>query len=554
MTFPTKITEAPQWVMRPNDPALIQALSSHGENLAELVLAKGELVKRGGHRLVWRLRLPGLDIHAKRNQVSGLRGRARRILRGHKALLEANRLSDLTLGGVPTLELLGVALEPGYFGASWILTRTAMDKQPLDKLLTAAIAQKQAVDKFAITSGLAQLLSTMHGQGFHHTDLHPGNILYSPQSHPQMLLLDVHDLRRIKPTWRANLSNLVILNRWFQGRTPRHERFRFLLQYLGLLEKTKPECPWSARTMARLIEAKTNLSTQELWRGRDYRCFQSNKDFRSVSMLCGPVRAEGFAVNNTEFFDPSTILPSPFPEVNQERSQTKNAACNFSIKILKKSKSATVFLSLPAGEAHEGAGWIIKDIPPRPWPQRLLGNHPCRRSWMLGHALRGRFLPTPKPLAWLRFPDGGQRLVQSAIPNSILLDSWWKSVSDPAQRRELCLRLGTLIRKTHEMGVRHRDLKAANILIDATNSPWLIDLVGVKLKVHVSSADRQNDLARLLRSALSVKGVGNPEMVRFLRHYLGGRLSPDWKSISRNILQLAEKKIQRNQQRGRVNG
>ena len=556
MSLPPGITQPRRWLIEPTDVHFKDSLAAHGGNLALLVEKKGELVKRGGHRLVWRIRLDQLDVHVKRNQISGIRGKARRILRGHKAFLEARRLLELARADVPTLDLMGVAVEPGFFGASWIITRTASETQPLDKFLTDRSRHLQGLEKKGLAQDLAGLLATMHKRGFHHTDLHPGNILYSKGRNPAMLLVDVHDLKQISPSWPANLSNLVILNRWFHSRATRHDRWRFLRAYLDQFRGAGLTCPWSARTMARLIESKTRHSRHRLWRSRDYRCFQVNKDFMKVEINCSGAPGKGFAVNRPELLHPDTVFPAPFLTSGQTtiKNNTASPRSASSPTILKKSKSSTVFQWKPDGTEEKAYGWIVKDIPARSFFHRATGHHPCKRSWMLGHALRGRFLPTPMPLAWIRFPDGSERLIQSAVPNATLLDAWWKSIQTPNRRRALADKLGSVIHRMHAMGVRHRDLKAANLLVDAQDGPWLIDLVGVRLKRQIKPADQEADLARLARSALAVGGVSPSEMLRFLKSYQGGRLHPEWKFMCRKILRLATQKIRRNQRLGRANG
>lgn len=555
MNLPAPNDFPPGWLIPPTDGALIRALEKHASNLSRLVDQEGTLVKRGGHRLVWRVHLEGLDIHVKRNQISGIRGQARKILRGHKAHLEARRLLELARAGVPTLEVLGVAAEPGFFGASWIITRTAPDMQPLDRFLAESGPNLKGKGRKEIATRMAGLMASMHQHGFHHTDLHPGNILYSATASPAMLLLDVHDLKKTRPSWTGNLANLIILNRWFHGRATRQDRWRFLKSYLQQFRQAAQGCPWSPRAMARLIEDKTGASKHRLWRSRDNRCFEVNKDFQKIVVDCFGTKGVGFAVRTPEFSSPHLVMPGPFPSRdNPALAGGRNHTASPPPVILKQSKSSTVFHWFPEGPNTDHTGWIIKDIPARSLWHRATGNHPCRRSWQLGHALRGRFLPTPKPLAWIRFSNGSERLVQTAVANATLLDNWWKSVQCPARRQELSRRLGSVIRHMHGMGVSHRDLKASNLLVGPDDTPWLIDLVGVRLHKKLVTADRERDLARLARSALTVGGVSPGEMLRFLKSYQGGRLTPQWKSFVLNILQLAHSKIRRNIQRGRANG
>ena len=106
------------------------------------------------------------------------------------------------------------------------------------------------------------------------------------------------------------------------------------------------------------------------------------------------------------------------------------------------------------------------------------------RSWVYGHALRDRWLPTPRPLAvFHRYRGGlpGRRLSADgtgARPDSPGRgDQTGRDSSSPG-----------LLRAMHDRGVSHRDLKSANVILARGAEPILIDLVGVRTRVD--SAER----------------------------------------------------------------
>lgn len=541
-----------KWLMEPSEKSLRELLNKSEGSLTKLVHFYGALVKDGKHRQVWRVIGPGVDVHVKCNPVLGFRSMARRILRGSKAGLEARRIAELSRAGINTLEVLALVEDPGLRGASWIITKSVPHGVPLDSYLLKH-GNSLSVDKrVTITKNMADLFFAMHQRGYQHTDLHPGNLLVDPSGKSPMLLLDVHDLARQNPSWHANLANLVVLNRWFADRASPHERGRFLRSYLNNFRIAGSICPWSRGSLARLIEKETLQSKQRLWSNRDGRCVRCNKDFHSFTLIDGPSAGNGFAVTHFPIPALNHLPPSLLPDRG-----TKDFFPG--VQLLKRSKSSAVALVEVIMQPQDGqlgfsGGVVVKDIPPKPWWRRNLSQHSCLRSWVLGHGLRGRFLPTPEPLAVIQRIDGSWRLVQFAVYDSRPLDVWWLSESHFKIRYELARRLGYLLNRLHASGSCHRDLKSANLLVDQHNIVWMVDLVGVTLATPPSISRRQADIARLARSALAVGGVTPGEMLRVLKYYLGGKLNPGWKIITNNILNMAREKIKRNFKRNRPSG
>src|SRR5262249_45078769 len=131
----------------------------------------------------------------------------------------------------------------------------------------------------------------------------------------------------------------------------------------------------------------------------------------------------------------------------------------------------------------------------------------------------------------------------------------------PADRRHQLRRIldqiACLIRDLHRRQLSHRDLKAANILVDrkkavdgeAASSPstahrppstaavWLIDLVGVSLHHRLRRSRRVQNLARLHASFHHNPTLTRTDKLRFLRTYLQWGLfgRAGWKRWWRDI-------------------
>ena len=132
-----------------------------------------------------------------------------------------------------------------------------------------------------------------------------------------------------------------------------------------------------------------------------------------------------------------------------------------------------------------------------------------------------------------------------------------------AERREAVTRLlpalARLIRLLHDRSLSHRDLKAANILIEGDPQATelrlsLIDLVGVDMNFPLAEERRIQNLARLYLSMEVTPGRTRTDALRFLRLYLPWcRTSrTTWKSLWRTVDRAAEAKRTQNERRGRV--
>jgi hypothetical protein len=223
---------------------------------------------------------------------------------------------------------------------------------------------------------------------------------------------------------------------------------------------------------------------------------------------------------------------------------------------------------------------IYKRFNRKKWLDPLLALfRPSRgwRAWQAGQHLTSRGLPTPQnlafiaamgrqapwwPISWL--PRDTYVVTIKAEPSVTLGDYVRQTLAamDPIQRRPriaaLTASLAHLIRTLHERSVSHRDLKAANILIEGEpDAPQpklsVIDLVGVQLSRPVPRGRRVQNLARLYLSLEVCPGRTRTDLLRFLKSYNAGVLLPadDWKRLWRSIAAAAESKRRQNQNRGR---
>lgn len=499
------------------------------------------VVKTNPQRTVYRVVLPGGTVYVKHCRITGIRSWAREVLRPAKARLEFENALALRDRGISAVVPLawGHPARHGP-GQSYVITRARDDASPfldfIEKTLpTLPIADQSALRR-QLAVALGASLARMHEAGVAHPDPHPGNLLLElPGSHvPQFHLIDLHAVRLGMPlNWNESRDNLVLYNRWFQLRASRADRLRFWHAYSH--GRAMPRELMAER--GRELERATLASNLRFWAGRVSRCLGQNRYFRTVNV--GNYR--GFAVRD---------LPEDLVRGITENLDAYFAQTDATATVLKDSRTSSVVaftITTPAGPRDV----VLKRFNMRHGSERLRNlfrSSPARRSWVNGHALRDRWLPTPRPLLMvhryrLGLPAEGYLLTDRVNDAHDLPAS--PSVAEANA-------LARMLRAMHDRGVSHRDLKAANILL-SHGEPTLIDLVGVRLGRPARQHQRCRELARLNASFLNSMAMTRTVRLRFLRDYLGAgpHLGADWKTWWRAIQAATEAKVAKNRKSGR---
>ncbi len=544
-------------------------LNDDGLRLAEW-RARGflETLKQAPHRTIQRLRLPQGVIYVKHYPLHDFRARLRQLVRPSKARAEFDKALQVAARGVPTIEPLAFGETPQ--GESFLLTRGLAGVEPLNRFIEQSLPalpeQQQTRLRMSLAAELARLLARMHSAGVLHRDLHAGNILV--QLDPvRLFLIDLHSVRLSEPLdWPRARDNLVMLNRWFVQRSSRPDRRRFWRFYLAEHEAHSKE---EDRRKALELEQLTWASCLRFWRQRDRRWQTSNR-YVYRHRANGN---HGWAVRDlpVEVFVRLTADPDA-PCASSDR------------KVLKSSRSSTVVelpVELPAG-VRPG---IYKRFAVTRWTDPWLATAratPAFKSWLNGHRLLECGLPTARPLAVVhRRKHGLVRecyLLTEKLPGVVELNPYVQSMEAGPDRqsrlRPLLEQLARLIRALHDRQFAHRDLKAANVLVQwegeapaeprilmARQEPrppgsvrlFLIDLVGLGRWRKLPRSRKVQNLARLNASALRFPWVTRTDRLRFLRVYLawGLRGKTGWKDWWRQIAQKTHQKVQQNLARGR---
>ncbi len=554
-------------------PGLEQLFAPEGLRLGEWLAAEqAHIVKHGPHRTVYHVVLPGLDFYLKHNRLADCRAKLRELVRPSKARSEYEHARAVAARGVPTFEPLALG-EPSRGRAardSFLITRALPETRPLHSFLETTLPQwpapRQTRLRQRLAAALAHLLARMHDAGIAHHDLHPGNLLLRLDASDgvELFLIDLHAVRIGPPlSWRARRANLILLNRWFALRSLRTDRLRFWRAYSDIRARSVSEgaslayASGSEKDLIADLERRTLASNLRFWNKLERRCLGGNRHFRRIRTG----NLVGHAVADLADDDLAPLLTDP--DAPFERPNTV---------VLKRSPSSTIVeLDIPGANGPRRA--VYKRFAVTNWSDpwtALFRPTPALRSYILGHSLLLRCLPTPRPLAvWHRYRHGLPHegyLLTEKVADALDLRSFIDhllSLPDAEGRTRLrCLidQLAHLLATLHQRRLSHRDLKAANVLVGGF-SPldvhlYLIDLVGVSRLPKLRRARRVQNLARLNTSFLDHSGLTRGDRLRFLRVYLrwGLRGRNDWKRWWQQIAAATANKVQRNLRKGRPLG
>jgi tRNA A-37 threonylcarbamoyl transferase component Bud32 len=523
-------------------------LGPDGLRLGEwLERGQARVVKDGPHRTVYRVVLPEVDCYVKHCRVHDGRAWLRECVRPAKARGEYERCLAVAARGVATVTPLAVGEAPGTRPGDSFLVTQALDAEPLgtfiERELPALEPGRQARLRQRLAVALACFLARLHGAGVTHDDLHPNNLLLAlgADDEPRLHLIDLHAVRLGAPLGRrARRDNLVVLNRWFVMRVSRADRLRFWKTYSVLSTQYAVRSADAARD----LEERTRRSNLRFWKARDRRCLESNRYYRPVRSAV----AAGHAVTDLNRAALDALAADPDAPFRRPGAV-----------LLKDSPSSTVVeLDLP----HGGVIWKrFRVTSPADPLTALLRPTPALRSWVHGHGLRQRCLPTPRPLLVLHRRrlglDWEGYLLTEKVPDAEELSrhvAGLRTVPEEERRRRLRAlieQLAHLVRQLHQRQVAHRDLKAANVLVQRTPTGpalWLIDLVGVTRHRALSRRRRLQNLTRLHVSFHLHPLLTRTDKLRFLRTYMGWGLHGEqgWKDWWRAIAVATLDKVEKN--------
>lgn len=375
---------------------------------------------------------------------------------------------------------------------------------------------------------LAALLREMHDNGIYHQDLHPGNFLVEKEAAGKrsIYLLDLHRASVCRSlSLKKRIDSLTQFNMFATIAHSNSERLLFFNSYFG---KDKP---WQ-KDKRRLIEAinrKTLKGRWRLWRSRQTRCVNSNKYFMRLSFA----GLRGFA-RRGEWKGEMAALLLESPSLRGDGM------------LLKESRSKEIWERRVALHGEEKTLIVKHYKKKRGWKafRYIFRSSQSLRSWKGAFALSIRNLKTVRSIAALekRLPFhrlGDAYFIAEKIPGVENLIAY--AAGNSGDIRPLATALALFMRRVHQRGIYHGDMKATNVLVrknsDGTFTFFLTDLDHVGAKLGLSRREVVRNFFQLNKSFLDLSLVSFRDRLFFLARYLGpyrrAELRPLWKKIAR---------------------
>ena len=420
--------------------------------------------------------------------------RLRQFLRAYAETEASNALAVRTLG-VEVVEPLAWARFGD--GRQILILREEPGARSLHDIYLQAIPRGKARHRLAQAVGT--LWAKLQNAGVRHGDPHAGNVLVRPDG--SVLFADAWDLRPgsgyLTPKERA--ADLARFALFFLT----HGSMVDLLVFWGAYGRTSQLPPHDLEELRRRV---LDLVPDAFRRLSGSRARRTRRHGRPVSF--GGFYGLAFGDLEDALLERIVALCEK-PRRGPEVIKAGRTGWTFSLEDV----VAKLFLPKKATRA-------LRDL--------VLGTR-AERALNAAEGLRHRGLRTPEILAVLRDAPVASRsiLVMRRVVDAQPLEEVLRGLS-PRQARHAAVRTGRTLRRMHDRGLRHRDLKQQNLLYspDGTEITFL-DVDGVSQSCGKLDWERRvRDLANLGGSLFDRSLVPTGLRLRTLDAYLGGGGAP----------------------------
>jgi len=535
------------------------------------------LIKKNTQREVWFVTLNGYSCYAKYYLRNGKFWQFKKFYRGPACIKEWNVARYALAHNVNCVRPLAYAISTNVDSAIDCLLITAGEARTLpladywEKISTEPEAEKFRHENILIDA-IAELLARAHHCGLAHSDLHPGNLLveYINPDNPKVYLVDLHSIKIAQPVSdRDAIYNIAQLNQWFRRHATITQRFKLLKRYMYYRSQLSNAISrnFSQETFqywARALNQAAERHTKKIWASRDRRAIRTSKYFAKLT-LPNHWQANVFLKTKHPLeYSPCSHFEFKADDWRGALAKPEQILENFvsQTRPFKNSRSTLVCkgkLSVGQNELNVVAKRHIRKKPfAAIWD--CIRQSRARRAWKMSFAMIHRGIPVAQPLAVLE-RRVGQILTDSIfitenVEPSVNLRVFLTSilpVLPPEIKQQvkvgLIEKLANILKKMHQNGFSHRDMKATNILLrnvtieSAKNiipeqvQIILVDLDGLKLKRRTNSKDQLRALTRLSISADLSAYITLTDRLRFLKFYMQriGSGKPKWKRLWREI-------------------
>ncbi len=544
-----------------------------------------KLIKKNAQREVWFVNINGYSCYAKYYMRNGKLWQLKRLYRGPACIKEWNVAQYALSHNVKCVKPLAYAISTDINSVIDCLLITAGEARTLPLAdYWKKISTETGYIKFRyenkLIDAIAELLAKAHHCGLAHSDLHPGNLLveYLNPTAPKVYLVDLHSIKIARPVSdRDAIYNIAQLNQWFRQHATITQRLKLLKRYMYHRSQLSNGRSGNFsqdnfRYWAQALNQAAERHTQKIWASRDRRAVRTSKYFAKLT-LSNHWQANVF-LKTKHSLEYSLYSHLEFNAEDWRKALAKPEELleNFvrQTRPFKNSRSALVCKGKLFVGQHELNVVAKRHIRKKPiaalWD--CIRQSRARRAWKMSFAMIHRGIPVAQPLAVLE-RRVGQILtdsvfitenVEPSVNLRVFLTSILPVLPQELRRRvkiSLTEKLATILKKMHQNGFSHRDMKATNILLRNVTIESakdiipeqiqiiLVDLDGLKLKRRTNPKDQLRALTRLSISADLSAYVTLTDRLRFLKFYMRriGSGKPEWKKLWRDIQSEREKKF-----------
>lgn len=188
---------------------------------------------------------------------------------------------------------------------------------------------------------------------------------------------------------------------------------------------------------------------------------------------------------------------------------------------------------------YRGPGYAFKN---------LFRSSRAKRVWCAGNICHVRGIGVALPLAYLERREfrvlRESYLLTAAVAGDELSQILAREAGDLHNKRALIRQLARQLRRMHDRGIAHRDLKGENIigqeLSNGRHKFYVVDFDGITCR-PVSWRVRAKNLARLVRAVAVQVPLTASDRLRFVKGYLAGRDTSRWRRMYRDLVKFTGK-------------